>query len=63
MILIFIMLFLIQLVYSKCLFYVDLFNLSRIFEKGLLARVNIRHGLSLVCCFLWYNAFCQSLRY
>ena len=31
-------------------------------KKGLLARVNIRQGVSLRCCFLWYNAFCQSLK-
>ena len=47
--------FKIQLVYSKWVLYVGLFYLSRIFEKkALLARVNIRRVVSLLCCFLRY---------
>ena len=50
--------FKIQLVYSKWVLYVGLFCLSRVFEKGLLARVNLRYCVSLlllisaVYCFL-----------
>ena len=38
----------IQLVYSKWVLYVGLFEIPRIFEKGLLARVNIRHRVSFL---------------
>ena len=49
--------FKIQLVYSKWALYVGLFCLSRVFEKGLLARVNLRHSVD------YFVDFCSILRF
>ena len=42
----------IKLVHFKWVLYVDLFYLSRIFDKRLACK-----GVPLLCCFLRYNAF------